>query len=130
MQNKTGDLTVVSVTPETSPASDAANDLVKDLRATAGQIPRSERISAYVTDQTAVNIDTADRLAAALPRYVMVVVGLALILLMVVFRSILVPLKPPPASCSASPPRWGSSSGSSRTATSPGCSMWRTRVRS
>jgi RND superfamily putative drug exporter len=46
-----------------------------------------------VTGQTAVNIDTADQLSAALPKYVVVVVGLALLLLMVVFRSILVPLK-------------------------------------
>ena len=46
-----------------------------------------------MTGQTAVNIDTADRLAEALPMYIAVVVGLALLLLMVVFRSILVPLK-------------------------------------
>jgi RND superfamily putative drug exporter len=46
-----------------------------------------------VTGQTATNIDTADRLAAKLPTYVVVVVGLALILLMLVFRSILVPIK-------------------------------------
>src|SRR5687768_18122520 len=37
--------------------------------------------------------DLADRLSEALPRYALVVVGLALILLTVVFRSILVPLK-------------------------------------
>jgi uncharacterized membrane protein YdfJ with MMPL/SSD domain len=93
MQNKAGDLTVVSVTPETSPASDATNDLVKALRDTADSIPKSDHIDAYVTGQTATNIDTADRLAAALPRYVLVVVGLALLLLMIVFRSLLVPLK-------------------------------------
>jgi RND superfamily putative drug exporter len=93
MQNKAGDLTVVSVTPDSSPASDATNDLVKAMRDTADSIPKSQHITAYVTGQTATNIDTADRLAAALPRYVAVVVGLALLLLMIVFRSILVPLK-------------------------------------
>jgi RND superfamily putative drug exporter len=93
MQNTAGDLTVVSVTPKTSPASDATNDLVKALRDTADSIPKSNHIDAYVTGQTATNIDTADRLAAALPRYVLVVVGLALVLLMIVFRSLLVPLK-------------------------------------
>jgi uncharacterized membrane protein YdfJ with MMPL/SSD domain len=50
-------------------------------------------LSVYVTGQTAVNIDTADRLAEKLPSYVIVVVGLALLLLMLVFRSILVPIK-------------------------------------
>jgi RND superfamily putative drug exporter len=46
-----------------------------------------------VTGTTAMNIDTNDTLAAALPKYIAVVVGLALILLMVVFRSVLVPIK-------------------------------------
>jgi len=50
-------------------------------------------VQVTVTGQTAVNIDTADRLTEALPTYILVVVGLALLLLMVVFRSILVPLK-------------------------------------
>jgi RND superfamily putative drug exporter len=93
MQNDAGDLTVVAVTPDSAPSSDATSDLVSALRDTADQIPRSQHINAYVTGQTAINIDTADRLAAALPRYVAVVVGLALLLLMIVFRSILVPLK-------------------------------------
>jgi putative drug exporter of the RND superfamily len=93
MQNKAGDLTVVSVTPDSSPSSDATNDLVKELRATADSIPKSSHINAYVTGQTAVNIDTADQLSAALPRYVLVVVGLALVLMMVVFRSLLIPIK-------------------------------------
>jgi len=93
MQNDAGDLTVVSVTPESSPASDATTDLVTALRDTADSIPKSRHITAYVTGQTATNIDTADRLAAALPRYVAVVVGLALLLLMIVFRSLLIPLK-------------------------------------
>jgi putative drug exporter of the RND superfamily len=50
-------------------------------------------IEAYVTGTTALNIDTADQLAAALPKYIVVVVGLAVLLLMVVFRSVLVPIK-------------------------------------
>ena len=50
-------------------------------------------IDAYVTGTTALNIDTSDALAAKLPLYVAVVVGLALLLLTVVFRSILIPVK-------------------------------------
>ena len=46
-----------------------------------------------MTGTTALNIDTADQLAKALPKYIVVVVGLALLLLMVVFRSVLVPIK-------------------------------------
>ena len=92
-QNEAGDITVVSVTPKSGPASDGTKDLVTYMRDEASKIPESYGIDAYVTGQTAMNIDTNDKLAAALPKYIAVVVGLALILLMVVFRSVLVPIK-------------------------------------
>ena len=92
-QNERGDVTILSVTPTGSPASDATRDLVELMRAEAGELPETYGIEAYVTGTTALNIDTADRLSAALPKYVLVVVGLALMLLMVVFRSVLVPIK-------------------------------------
>jgi RND superfamily putative drug exporter len=92
-QNDAGDITVVSVTPKSGPSSDATKDLVTYMRDEAAKIPESYGIDAYVTGQTAMNIDTNDTLAAALPKYIAVVVGLALILLMVVFRSVLVPVK-------------------------------------
>jgi putative drug exporter of the RND superfamily len=92
-QNEAGDITVVSVTPMSGPASDETKDLVSYMRGEAEKIPAKYGIEAYVTGQTAMNIDTNDKLAAALPKYIAVVVGLALILLTVVFRSILVPIK-------------------------------------
>jgi uncharacterized membrane protein YdfJ with MMPL/SSD domain len=92
-QNKSGDVTISLVTPKTGPASDETKDLVDYMRKKAEPLPEKYGINAYVTGTTALNIDTADTLAAALPKYVAVVVGLALLLLMVVFRSILVPLK-------------------------------------
>ncbi len=92
-QNEAGDVTIVAVTPTSGPASDETRELVDYMRAEADKIPERYNIGAYVTGQTAINIDTADQLAAALPKYVAVVVGLALLLLMVVFRSILVPIK-------------------------------------
>jgi RND superfamily putative drug exporter len=92
-QNESGDITVVSVTPTSGPASDETKDLVSYMRDEAAKIPESYGIDAYVTGTTAMNIDTNDKLAAALPKYIAVVVGLALLLLTVVFRSILVPIK-------------------------------------
>ena len=92
-QNEAGDITVVSVTPKSGPASDETKDLVSYMRAEAEQIPAKYGIDAYVTGTTAMNIDTNDKLAAALPKYIAVVVGLALLLLTVVFRSVLVPIK-------------------------------------
>ena len=45
-----------------------------------------------VTGPTAVNIDITDRLAAAVPEYLTIIVGLSLLLLLLVFRSIAIPL--------------------------------------
>ncbi len=94
VQNDKGDVTIVSVTPTTSPASDKTEELVSQIRAEADKVhAQNPAVTGYVTGQTATNIDTADRLSAALPTYIAVVVGLALLLLTVVFRSILVPIK-------------------------------------
>ncbi len=92
-QNEAGDITVVSVTPSSGPAADETKDLVSYMRGEAAKIPEEYDIGAYVTGTTALNIDTNDKLAAALPKYIAVVVGLALLLLTVVFRSVLVPVK-------------------------------------
>jgi uncharacterized membrane protein YdfJ with MMPL/SSD domain len=92
-QNEEGDLTVVQVTPTGSPSSDETNDLVDALRERADEVKAETGIEGFVTGTTALNIDTADKLSASLPTYVAVVIGLALLLLTVVFRSILVPVK-------------------------------------
>jgi RND superfamily putative drug exporter len=93
VQNEAGDLTIATVTPTSSPASDETKDLVNLIRDKADQVQADTGIKAYVGGTTALNIDTNDTLSAALPRYVLVVVGLALLLLTIVFRSILVPIK-------------------------------------
>ena len=93
VQNEAGDLTIASVTPTTGPASDETKDLVALIRDKADEVEAQTGWHAYVTGTTALNIDTNDRLAAALPLYVAVVVGLALLLLTMVFRSVLVPIK-------------------------------------
>jgi RND superfamily putative drug exporter len=93
IQNQTGEVTIVQVTPTTSPASSETKDLVTHLRETADEIQAKTGIEAFVTGTTALNIDTDETLSAALPKYIAIVVGLAFLLLMVVFRSVLVPLK-------------------------------------
>src|SRR4029453_294709 len=65
MPNEAGDLWIVQVTPKTGPPTDETKDLANAPRTHAGELPKDANISAYVTGQTAVNIDTADRLAAA-----------------------------------------------------------------
>jgi RND superfamily putative drug exporter len=97
--NETGELTIVQITPTSGPASDETKDLVERLRDKADEAEGNAEADAgigmdiYVTGTTALNIDTSDTLSSALPSYVLVVVGLAVLLLMVVFRSVLVPIK-------------------------------------
>jgi RND superfamily putative drug exporter len=63
------------------------------MRDVGADIRQESGIDAMVTGTTAINIDTSDKLTAALPVFLVLVVGLAMILLMLVFRSIMVPLK-------------------------------------
>ena len=93
VQNTSGDVTVVSVIPKSAPTSTATSNLVTSLRASAAKIQKATGVQVLVTGQTAVNIDVSAKLSAALPTYVILIVGLALVLLLLVFRSILVPLK-------------------------------------
>jgi RND superfamily putative drug exporter len=91
--NDSGQVAIIMVTPTGSPSSDATKDLVGHMRDVAADVRRDSGINAMVTGTTAINIDTSDKLTAALPVFLVLVVGLALFLLTLVFRSIPVPLK-------------------------------------
>ncbi|MCU1689680.1 MAG: hypothetical protein JWN20_1608 [Jatrophihabitantaceae bacterium] len=91
--NEAGDTALLSVIPASSPTSDATKDLVRAIRALEGTTIADQGVQLYVTGATALTIDVTDKLNAALPIYLIVVVGLALILLLLVFRSIVVPIK-------------------------------------
>ena len=91
--NQAGDTAVVTVVPSSGPETEATKALVADIREVAGSLTDETGATMSVTGQTALTIDVSDRLADALVPYLALVVGLAFILLMLVFRSILVPLK-------------------------------------
>ena len=63
-----------------------------DLRDGQAGIEEETGTTTGVTGLTAITTDVSERLSDALPIYLAVVIGLAFLLLMVVFRSILVPL--------------------------------------
>jgi RND superfamily putative drug exporter len=84
---------LVTVVPDTGPQEAQTSTLVGDLRAAAPRLEQQTHTRLAVTGQTAVAIDVSDKLRAALLPFALIVVGLALLLLMLVFRSILVPLK-------------------------------------
>ncbi|MEU9454116.1 MMPL family transporter [Streptomyces sp. NPDC048277] len=91
--NQAGDTAVFSATPSTSPTDEKTKELVKTIRGERPGIESKAGASFEVTGTTALNIDVAEKVQAALVPYLVVVVGLAIVLLLVVFRSLLVPLK-------------------------------------
>lgn len=90
--NEEGTGAQVLITPTTGPEDTATEDLLHDLRDGQAAIQDETGTDIGVTGLTAITTDVSERLSDALPIYLAVVVGLAFILLMVVFRSILVPL--------------------------------------
>ncbi|WP_181786324.1 MMPL family transporter [Streptomyces phytophilus] len=91
--NQGGDVALISAVPGSSPSSGETVDLVSDIRDRSADLREGTGAEVMVTGTTALNIDISGKLTDALVPYLCVVVGLALILLMLVFRSILVPLK-------------------------------------
>ena len=92
--NQGADMAVVVVIPEGGPTEQSTKDLVADLRDSAEGWEEDLSISdVTVTGATAIGIDVTDKLSAALLPFALFVVGLSLILLTLVFRSLWVPLK-------------------------------------
>ena len=92
-RSPTGDAAVLNVIPKSSPQDERTTQLVERLRddvlpaATAGS-----QVDVYVGGATATLQDLADKIASRLPIFIAMVVGLSVLLLMAVFRSLWVPL--------------------------------------
>ncbi|MBZ6142676.1 MMPL family transporter [Streptomyces olivaceus] len=91
--NKAGDTATITVVPDSKPSSVQTEDLVHAIRDAGGDVKADTGAETLVTGSTAMNIDVSEKLNDALVPYLVLVVGLAFLLLIVVFRSILVPLK-------------------------------------
>ncbi|MEU7241867.1 MMPL family transporter [Streptomyces sparsogenes] len=91
--NKDGDTATLTVISKYKPSSVDTEDVVHHIRDKAASLKAGTGAEVLVTGQTAMNIDISQKLNDALLPYLGLVVGLAFLLLMVVFRSLLVPLK-------------------------------------
>ncbi len=91
--NKAGDTATITVIPKDRPSSHATEEVVHDIRDAGRDIKADTGAEVLVTGATAMNIDFSQKMNDALLPYLALVVGLAFLLLMLVFRSILVPLK-------------------------------------
>ncbi|AGZ45906.1 MMPL family transporter [Actinoplanes friuliensis] len=90
--NAAGTTRVIMVTPNSGPSSEETAQLVHDLRDSV-ELLAGGTTSVAVTGATAVAVDVSQKLTSALPRYLFVVIGLSFLLLLLAFRSVLVPLK-------------------------------------
>ena len=86
---------VIQVTPKTAPSDSKTIDLITYLRTSENQatLGSSANVTLAVTGSTALQTDINNKLSNALPQYLVVVVGLSLVLLIIAFRSILIPIK-------------------------------------
>jgi putative drug exporter of the RND superfamily len=85
-----GRTALIGVVPKTGPNDPATETLVHDIRDAVGGVQSADVL---LTGRTAIGIDISEKLSDALPVYLLLVVGLSVLLLMLVFRSLLVPVK-------------------------------------
>ncbi|MEV4642290.1 MMPL family transporter [Actinoplanes sp. NPDC049548] len=81
---------LLGVIPTAGPTDEATEKLVETVRARTRGLNGAD---IALTGQTAIGIDVSAKLSDAMPVYLLLVVGLSVLLLMLVFRSVLVPLK-------------------------------------
>lgn len=82
----------VQIIPKDGPSSASTEALVHTLRDKEGSIKDATGASVAVTGQVGAQIDVSEKVTQALAPYLAIVVGLSLVLLLLVFRSVVVPL--------------------------------------
>ena len=87
-----GKAEVAEVYPTTGPQEAATTTTLDRLRADVPQAEAGSTLAIHIGGDTAVNVDYTQVMSAALPEFLAVVVGLSFLLLLVVFRSLLIPL--------------------------------------
>ena len=85
-------LAAIQVIPTDGPSSEATEALVHELRADYSKFSEATGADIALTGQVAAQIDVSEKVTSALVPYLSIVVGLSLILLLLVFRSVVVPL--------------------------------------
>ncbi|MGV0376244.1 MMPL family transporter [Corynebacterium hadale] len=78
--------------PQGGPEEEYTLEVAHGLRETLHQVEDATGVTIGLTGLTAVQMDITEELSGAMPLYLAIVVGLAILLLMIVFRSILVPV--------------------------------------
>ncbi|EPD68023.1 hypothetical protein HMPREF1219_02443 [Corynebacterium pyruviciproducens ATCC BAA-1742] len=90
--NEDGTGAQLLLTPRTGPTDHATTRLLESLRSQQQAIEHATGVTMGVTGLTPIMQDITTQLEKAMPIYLLVVVGLAIVLLLIVFRSIAVPI--------------------------------------
>ncbi len=88
-----GDTMIIQIVSKTGPNDPQTVQLVHDLRDLSKDLAKKYDINPQVTGMTAASVDIAEQLRAAVIPFGILVMGLSLVLLAIVFRSIAVPVK-------------------------------------
>lgn len=91
--NQNGNLAIFNLIPKTGPTDTDTKTLVNELRDPGLNLAQTLNVKLGVTGFTAVNIDMSAKLADVFPIYVGIIVVLSIIILLLVFRSLIVPIK-------------------------------------
>ena len=88
-----GQAALIELIPKSAPSDQATKNLVTTIRNNSASLQSATGASIAVTGTTAVGIDVSSKLGSAMLPFALVVVGLSLILILLVFRSLVVPVK-------------------------------------
>ena len=92
--NKSGDAATFNAIPKTRPADPKTADLVAEMRTSVIPAATGEGgITAYVGGVTAANVDLASKISSKLAELILVVLALSIVLLLLAFRSLLIPVQ-------------------------------------
>jgi len=87
------DTGILQVVPKFAPDSIETKELVGDLRERAVVWEETYGTAVAITGATAIGVDVSQRIQRALLPFGLVVVGLSIVLLLAVFRSLVIPIK-------------------------------------
>ncbi|QRY84302.1 tRNA-guanine transglycosylase [Tsukamurella tyrosinosolvens] len=90
--NATGDAAQFVIVPESGPSTKQTATLLDELRDRAETVGGATSTYIGIGGAAAINADFSETLTSKLPLYLVVVVGLAILLLMIVFRSVIIPV--------------------------------------
>ncbi|GKV68907.1 fatty acid efflux MMPL transporter FarE [Sporosarcina sp. NCCP-2716] len=91
--NESQTYALLSILPKEGPNAQSTQTLVHDLRDYDAKAKDKYDFETEISGQSVINIDMSKKLNDAIPVFAGIIIVLAFVLLMIVFRSILIPLK-------------------------------------